>query len=327
VEFKVDAGGQHWVMEINPRFWGSLALAIHACVDVPTGLLSIARGQTPAAQPNYKTNFYTRDLRTDVEWFKGNLRADSRDPLLLTRPRLTPFLELLRPVLGRESWDHFDWRELPVTWRIVTQAIHAQVQPVKRRLRPPHSSRNWYRHHRGVLNNVSKSHIRKIGFICLGNICRSPLAAALAEQQLTGVEIVSGGSYPKTDRPSPEKMIRIGQDFGIDLTHHRSRMADAQLVGDADLILVMDVANMQQMEMSFPQLLARTTFLGLFAERPQLNIADPYTAGDPETLSICRQISNAVSGLAEFVNRASQVTSATNKAAPAAPVSPLTPGP
>jgi protein-tyrosine-phosphatase len=140
------------------------------------------------------------------------------------------------------------------------------------------------------------------------------------------VEIVSGGSYPKTGRRSPEKMIRIGQDFGIDLTHHRSRIADAQLLGDADLILVMDVANMQQMEMSFPQLLPRTTFLGLFAERPQLNIADPYTAGDPETLSICQQIRNAVSGLAEFVNRTSE-TSATNKAAPATPVSPLTPGP
>ncbi len=116
----MDSGGQHWVMEINPRFWGSLALAIDAGVDFPSGLLSIARGQTPAAQPNYQTNFYTRDLRTDVEWFKGNLRADPRDPLLLTRPRVTPFLELLRPVLGRESWDHFDWRDLPVTWRIIS---------------------------------------------------------------------------------------------------------------------------------------------------------------------------------------------------------------
>jgi protein-tyrosine-phosphatase/predicted ATP-grasp superfamily ATP-dependent carboligase len=323
VEFKMDSGGQHWVMEINPRFWGSLALAIDAGVDFPSGLLSIARGQTPAAQPNYQTNFYTRDLRTDMEWFKGNLRADPRDPLLLTRPRVTPFLELLRPVLGRESWDHFDWRDLPVTWRIITQVIQAQVQPIMRRLRPPRSSRNWYRHHRGVLNNVSRHPIRKIGLICLGNICRSPLAAKLAEQQLTAVEIVSGGSYPKPGRPSPEKIIQIAHDFGIDLAQHRSRIADAQLLGDADLILVMDIANMQQMEMSFPQLLPRTTFLGLFAERPQLNIADPYAAGDPETLRICVQIRNAVSGLAAFVNRTRHVTSAAQDAATATPVSPF----
>ena len=196
-----------------------------------------------------------------------------------------------------------------------------------RRLRPPRSSRNWFRHHRGVLNNASKRPIRKIALICLGNICRSPLAAKLAEQQLTGVEVVSGGSYPKMGRPSPEKIIRIGHDFGIDLADHRSRIVDAQLLGDADLILVMDVANMQQMEMSFPQLLPRTTFLGLFAEKPQLNIADPYAADEPETLRICRQIRNAVSGLAAFVNRTGHATSATKDAAPATPVSPFSPTP
>ena len=153
------------------------------------------------------------------------------------------------------------------------------------------------------------------------------MAAKLAEQQLTAVEIVSGGSYPKTGRPSPEKIIQIGHDFGIDLAQHRSRIADAQLLGDADLILVMDVANMQQMEMSFPQLLPRTTFLGLFAEKPQLNIADPYAAGDPETLRICGQIRNAVTGLAAFVNRTKHATSDANEAAPATPVSPFSPTP
>jgi hypothetical protein len=81
------------------------------------------------------------------------------------------------------------------------------------------------------------------------------------------------------------------------------------------------------MEMSFPQLLPRTTFLGLFAERPQLNIADPYAAGDPETLRICGQIRNAVSGLAAFVNRTRHVTSAAKNAAPAGPVSPFSPTP
>jgi len=37
VEFKMDAKGQHWLMEINPRLWGSLALSIDTGVDFPWG--------------------------------------------------------------------------------------------------------------------------------------------------------------------------------------------------------------------------------------------------------------------------------------------------
>ena len=85
VEFKMDAKGQYWLMEINPRLWGSLALSIDAGVDFPLGLLQIARGNEPAPQPKYKVPYYTRDLRTDVDWLKSNLRADHQDPLLHTR--------------------------------------------------------------------------------------------------------------------------------------------------------------------------------------------------------------------------------------------------
>ena len=84
VEFKVDAKGQHWLMEINPRLWGSLALSIDAGVDFPLGLLQIAKGEEPAPQPKYKVPYFTRDLRTDVDWLKCNLRANRHDPLLHT---------------------------------------------------------------------------------------------------------------------------------------------------------------------------------------------------------------------------------------------------
>ncbi|HEV7551993.1 MAG TPA: ATP-grasp domain-containing protein, partial [Candidatus Angelobacter sp.] len=115
VEFKMDAGGQYWLMEINPRLWGSLALSIDAGVDFPLGLLQIARGNEPAPQPRYKIAYYTRDLRTDMDWLKSNQRANRQDPLLHTRSRAFSLLELLRPLSGRESWDHFDWRDLGVT--------------------------------------------------------------------------------------------------------------------------------------------------------------------------------------------------------------------
>jgi predicted ATP-grasp superfamily ATP-dependent carboligase len=46
VEFKVDPrDNQPKLMELNPRFWGSLALAIHAGVDFPYLLYKMAMGE------------------------------------------------------------------------------------------------------------------------------------------------------------------------------------------------------------------------------------------------------------------------------------------
>ena len=309
VEFKLDADGRHWLMEINPRFWGSLALAIDAGVDFPMGLLRIARGEKPLSQPAYPSNIYTRDLRTDVEWFKANLKADHHDPLLLTRPRFSAILELFRPLLGSESWDHFDWRDLSVTRRIVAQTIRAQVTPVMRRLRRSSANQDLLRHHQAVLAQIGHRPVRKIAFICLGNICRSPFAAHLAQERIAMAEIVSAGFHHKVGRPSPDKMVHIGSDFGIDLTRHRSQLVNAQLLKDADLILVMDSANMQQMEQAFPEQLARTTMLGLFASTPKPNIPDPYTESAAATLKICLQIREAINGLAVFVNQSSRQSS------------------
>src|SRR3954468_16899604 len=114
VEFKQSAQGDLWLMEINPRLWGSLALSIDAGVDFPFGLLQIARCEDLPPQPRYRSNYYTRDLLTDVQWIKANLRADRRDSLLLTERPLVGVCQFARPFLGTESWDHFDVRDLGV---------------------------------------------------------------------------------------------------------------------------------------------------------------------------------------------------------------------
>ncbi len=47
VEFKASALGEPCLMEINPRFWGSLELAVRAGVDFPYLAFQLARGETP----------------------------------------------------------------------------------------------------------------------------------------------------------------------------------------------------------------------------------------------------------------------------------------
>jgi predicted ATP-grasp superfamily ATP-dependent carboligase len=119
VEFKLGQNGDFYLLEINPRLWGSLALAIDAGVDFPFGLLLLASQQDLPPQPHYRVPYYTRDFALDLAWQRRNLRADHRSPLLLTRSSPLAVLEYLRVLVGRESWDHFDFRDLKITYLII----------------------------------------------------------------------------------------------------------------------------------------------------------------------------------------------------------------
>jgi len=114
VEFKVTPIGDAYLMEINPRLWGSLALGIDCGVNFPVGLLHLATKQPLSPQPKYRTGYFTRNISRDVEWFKANLRADHSNPLLLTKPIISSAFEWLRPLVGNESWDFFCWSDLGV---------------------------------------------------------------------------------------------------------------------------------------------------------------------------------------------------------------------
>lgn len=319
VEFKMDATDQYWLMEINPRLWGSLALSIDAGVDFPIGLLQIARGEQLAPQPDYKRHYHTRDLRTDVDWLKSNLRADPQDALLHTRSRSFSFLELLRPLTGRESWDHFDWHDLGITRRTLSGAFADQLRPIYRKLKSRQIQRRLLRHHRSLLQRLAAAGgPGKIVFVCYGNICRSPLAAKLAEHRLSGVAIDSGGFHQHVGRSSPEKMLRIGKSFGIDLSGHRSERVTRDLLQNADLVVAMDLENLECLRRDFPEVWDRTTLLGFFGNPPMLAIADPYLSDETLTTQICEQVRSGINGLVLWAAGVRAASHAVDVASPAA---------
>ena len=319
VEFKIDAKGQHWLMEINPRLWGSLALSIDAGVDFPLGLLQVAKGEQPAPQPKYKVPYYTRDLRTDVEWLKCNIRADQHNPLLHTRSRALSFLELLRPLAGRESWDHFDWRDLGISRRVVTVAVTDQLRTVYRKFKDWQIKRRLLHHHHVLLCRLKAAGgPDKILFLCYGNICRSPLAAALAEKLLTGIAIDSAGFHEQTGRSCPQKILGIGKSLGIDLSFHRSARVTHDKLANSDLVIAMDLENLNRLRQEFSGMASRTTLLGLFATPETLDIADPYLADEAATIRICEQVRQGVENLTSWVGETKRTasTSAIPTAAP-----------
>jgi len=293
VEFRGRSIEGATLMEINPRLWGSLALAIDCGVDFPRGLAHLAAGEKLPAQPAYRVGYHTRQVYRDATWLKLNMLADHGDALLLTRPRARSFAELLRPLAGRESWDHFDWRDPAVTLRALHTALAYEGGRLRDRLLRLRERMSALRRHRRLARRLAPG--ARVLFVCYGNICRSAAAAALGRS--LGLACASVGFHGEEGRRTPQHVLRAASTLGIDLTEHASRRLRRADVEAADLIVCMDLDNLRALRTEYPGALARTTLLGLFTDRARLEIADPYARPEAEARELLGQLADAVRAL------------------------------
>lgn len=88
----------------------------------------------------------------------------------------------------------------------------------------------------------------KILMVCLGNICRSPIAHGLLKYKADKLglnwEVDSAGTSDWHEGELPnEKSIKVMNDFGIDITYQRSRPLRRNDLEYYDVIYVMDASN------------------------------------------------------------------------------------
>jgi protein-tyrosine-phosphatase/peptidoglycan/xylan/chitin deacetylase (PgdA/CDA1 family)/predicted ATP-grasp superfamily ATP-dependent carboligase len=306
VEFKRRPDGSFVLMEINPRLWGSLALAGKAGVDFPLGLLRMARGESPGPQPRYKTNYYCRAMPDDMIWTGLNFLADHQDPLLYTRSRALTFLEYFRPLIGSESWDHFSVNDSPVRLAITRQIIGFFVKYSVKGWRQLTFPAKLRRHHRRVVGHWEPRNrlAPKLLFLCQGNICRSPVAERLASRLLSGCSVTSAGFLDQQQRPCPEHISVLAAEWGLNMKDHRSRRVTAENIQQADLILVMDTDNFKKVGTEFPWAMNRTTLLGFFGTKPDPNVLDPYNLSLNESRSVFRHVESSVERLVSWLSPA-----------------------
>lgn len=86
-------------------------------------------------------------------------------------------------------------------------------------------------------------------FVCTGNTCRSPLAEALAkkvaaERGIADFTVSSAGTNAWDGSPPSDGALLVGIERQLDIGAHRARKLTRDLVGAADLILVMSTAHL-----------------------------------------------------------------------------------
>lgn len=124
-------------------------------------------------------------------------------------------------------------------------------------------------------------------FVCLGNICRSPLAEAAFrhEAEKAGVEVdidsAGTGDWHVGHPPDPRSQA-VARQAGIDIGHLRGRQLEPTDFHRFDYILGMDAQNLADIrKIAPPDKTAEIALLmDLVAGREGADIADPYYGGE-----------------------------------------------
>jgi protein-tyrosine phosphatase len=120
-------------------------------------------------------------------------------------------------------------------------------------------------------------------FVCTGNICRSPMAEGLLRHMLppetrAAVHVHSAGTHGLDGEPAAPFAVQAAAAMGVDLSRHRARSLDPEMVRQADVILVMEPFHRDIVNRALPaEAKERLRLLATFEDPPRSDtIADPY---------------------------------------------------
>ena len=113
--------------------------------------------------------------------------------------------------------------------------------------------------------------------VCIGNICRSPIAEAMLKAEFPQKKIESAGIGALVGRPADPLSVQVAQQRGLDLSGHRAQQLTSKMCTQADLILVMETAHKRELEQQYPLARGKIHCLGDCGSAiPLFQIEDPY---------------------------------------------------
>lgn len=124
-------------------------------------------------------------------------------------------------------------------------------------------------------------------FVCLGNICRSPLAEGIF-RHLAG-EAGRADVYPADSagtggwhngHPPDSRSVQVAREHGIDISDLRARRVEPADFLRFELILAMDHSNLKHLRAMAPRDTSATIALfGAYALGSEVDVPDPYYGG------------------------------------------------
>lgn len=156
--------------------------------------------------------------------------------------------------------------------------------------------------------------------VCLGNICRSPVAEAAIREAATeagaDVEVDSAGTGAwHVGNPPDQRMRAAGADVGLDVAG-RARQVEPRDLHDHDLVVAMDTANLTDLQAMAERhgATARIRLLRSFdpdASDDDLEVPDPYYGGADGFARVVEMMRPAAAGVIAWARDRSDATGTT----------------
>lgn len=136
----------------------------------------------------------------------------------------------------------------------------------------------------------------RITTVCLGNICRSPIAAAVLAAELADLDVevdsLGTGGWHVGEGADPRALAAL-QRAGYDLDHV-ARQANADVLADSDLVLAMDADNLADLRaMGVDAVLIRDFDPAAVGQ----DVPDPYFGGEAGFDEVVEMIQATVAGV------------------------------
>ncbi len=141
--------------------------------------------------------------------------------------------------------------------------------------------------------------MKKILMVCLGNICRSPLAEGILQSKLSSgnfaVDSAGTAGYHVGELPDG-RSIEVARKYGIDITNQRSRKFVKADFDKFDIIFTMDQSNygdIVAMSENEEQHEKVKMILNELYPNENRNVPDPYYGGDQGFENVYRMLDEA----------------------------------
>ena len=152
----------------------------------------------------------------------------------------------------------------------------------------------------------------KVLFVCMGNVCRSPIAEGVFRKMVRdsgledSVQIASAGTHAyHVGEPPDVRGQQAARKRGYELTDLRARQITQSDFHEYDLILAMDWENLSLLQQQCPrQQKHKLHLLMRFAgEFDAATVPDPYYGGPEGFSTVLDYVEDACQGLLEVVRK------------------------
>jgi len=144
--------------------------------------------------------------------------------------------------------------------------------------------------------------------VCLGNICRSPLAEGILRSKLPEtnfhVDSVGTANYHIGSQPDI-RSIAVAKKYGIDISSYKGRQFKMSDFDTFDHIFTMDQSNLEnvlKLARDKEDVEKVSLLLNEISPNENLEVPDPYYGGDEGFEIVFKMLSKACDALAKRLN-------------------------